>query len=234
MPVNSVSQGMIVQDFEHDGFIVTAPLLTDTACMDIESALTQIRNKGVGSRNLLEFAWCKELAQFLREHAAVNRFLPPDGVAVQCTYFEKSCEQNWLVPVHQDLSIPVAEKVDHPALPIWSEKEGSLFVQAPDGILQSLMAARLHIDECGAEDGPLRVVPGSHRAGRLGNEQALRARDEFGETICTVAKGAALLMKPLLLHASSKSSGRSRRRVLHFVFGPKTLPHGLKWAFAAQ
>jgi hypothetical protein len=234
MSVNSTSPNMTVQGFEHDGFIVTAPLLTDTACADIESALTQIQNKGVGLRNLLEFAWCKELAQFLREHSAVNTLLPSDAVAVQCTYFEKSREQNWLVPVHQDLSIPVAEKVEHPALPVWSEKEGSVFVQAPDEILQSLVAARLHIDECGPEDGPLKVVPGSHRAGRLDNQQALKTRDELGETICTVAKGGALLMKPLLLHASSKSSGRSRRRVLHFVFGPRTLPYGLRWAVTAQ
>jgi hypothetical protein len=234
MPVNTTSPNMIVQEFEHDGFIVTTPLLTDAACTDIESVLAQIRNKGVGLRNLLEFAWCKELAQFLREHAAVNGFLPSDAVAVQCTYFEKSPEQNWLVPVHQDLSIPVAEKVDHPALPVWSEKDGSVFVQAPDDILQNLVAARLHIDECGPEDGPLRVVPGSHRTGRLGNAQALKARDELGESIYTVAKGGALLMKPLLLHASSKSSGRGQRRVLHFVFGPKTLPDGLKWAVTAQ
>jgi ectoine hydroxylase-related dioxygenase (phytanoyl-CoA dioxygenase family) len=222
---------MTVQRFEHDGFIVTAPLLNNAACMEIESALTQIRNKGVGSRNFLEFAWCKELAQFIREHFAVNAFLPSDAVAVQCTYFEKTREQNWLVPIHQDLSIPVAEKVDHPELPVWSEKEGSVFVQAPDEILRSLVAARLHIDECGPEDGPLGVVPGSHQAGRLSNEQALRARDELGKTICTVAKGGVLLMKPLLLHASSKSSGRGQRRVLHFVFGPRALPYGLRWAF---
>lgn len=60
------------------------------------------------------------------------------------------------------------------------------------------------------------------------------ARDELGETICTVAKGGALLMKPLLLHSSSKSSGLGQRRVLHFVFGPRTLPCGLRWAFTDQ
>jgi hypothetical protein len=31
------------------------------------------------------------------------------------------------------------------------------------------------------------------------------------------------------LHASSKATGTSRRRVLHFVFGPRALPYGLEW-----
>jgi hypothetical protein len=39
-------------------------------------------------------------------------------------------------------------------------------------------------------------------------------------------------MKPLLLHASSKATVPNRRRVLHFLFGPKALPLGLSWAYA--
>jgi hypothetical protein len=39
-------------------------------------------------------------------------------------------------------------------------------------------------------------------------------------------------MRPLLLHASSKASGSSLRRVLHFLFGPRDLPHGLRWQHA--
>jgi hypothetical protein len=38
-----------------------------------------------------------------------------------------------------------------------------------------------------------------------------------------------MLMKPLLLHASSKVSIDSGRRVLHFVFAPAELPGGLRW-----
>jgi hypothetical protein len=38
-----------------------------------------------------------------------------------------------------------------------------------------------------------------------------------------------MLMKPLLLHASSKASVAGIRRVLHFVFGPAQLPGALRW-----
>ena len=41
-----------------------------------------------------------------------------------------------------------------------------------------------------------------------------------------------MLMRLLLLHASSKATGASRRRVLHFLFGPPRLPLGLAWAHA--
>lgn len=223
---------MTTHRFDADGFAVTSALLSHAACTAIETSLMQIQDKGVGLRYLLDFPWCKELAQSLRRHPAIGELLAPNSVAVQCTYFEKSKEQNWLVPVHQDLSIPVQEKIECPSLAGWSEKEGVIYVQPPDDILHQLVALRLHLDDCGADDGPLKVVPGSHRTGRLDSEAALRERDRHGEHICTVGRGGALIMKPLLLHASSKSIGNSRRRVLHFVFGPPSLPYGLRWRYA--
>src|SRR4051812_114307 len=50
--------------------------------------------------------------------------LPRGAVAVQCTLFDKSADKNWLVALHQDLSIPVPERVTHPDCSGWSEKEG--------------------------------------------------------------------------------------------------------------
>ncbi len=215
-----------------DGFAIIHPVLTSEMCDAISASLSQIPNKGIGSRSLLDMPWCGELAKFIREHPVMSRSMPREAVAVQCTYFEKSQHENWLVPIHQDLSIPVQAKVDHPALTGWSEKQGCVFVQAPDRILDELVAVRLHIDECGEDDGPLRLVPGSHKTGRLSNEDAIQLRDRQGEVVCTVARGGALLIKPLVLHASSKATGHGRRRVLHFVFAPSVLPFGLRWHYA--
>jgi ectoine hydroxylase-related dioxygenase (phytanoyl-CoA dioxygenase family) len=159
--------------------------------------------------------------------------MPTGSVAVQCTFFEKSAAINWLVPVHQDLGIPVAERVDHPALRAWSEKEGSLFVQPPADFLAQLIAVRLHLDPCTAQDGPLRVIPGTHRCGRIADEEAIALRSRGLEVTLCAAKGDALAMRPLLLHASSKATGTSRRRVLHFLFAPADPPHGLRWQHAA-
>jgi ectoine hydroxylase-related dioxygenase (phytanoyl-CoA dioxygenase family) len=97
-------------------------------------------------------------------------------------------------------------------------------------VLQQLVAVRVHLDDCGADDGPLRVVPGSHRMGVIADAAA--TRDSAGEVTCLVSMGAALVLRPLLLHASSKGNGNGRRRVLHVVFGPRELPFGLSWNVA--
>jgi ectoine hydroxylase-related dioxygenase (phytanoyl-CoA dioxygenase family) len=133
--------------------------------------------------------------------------------------------------MHQDLSIPVRERREGPRLAGWSEKEGVLYVQPPVEVLEQLVAVRIHIDDCGPDHGPLRVVPGSHRLGRLGERDIPAVRQERRERDCVVGPGGALIMRPLLVHASSKAVAPNRRRVLHFLFGPEELPLGLEWSY---
>jgi ectoine hydroxylase-related dioxygenase (phytanoyl-CoA dioxygenase family) len=219
--------------FEDNGYAIVPDVLSDAQCAAAASQVQLSEPGAGGTRCLLSQPWCASLASSLRAHPALATVVRADHVAVQCNYFEKSAGRNWLVPVHQDLSIPVAARVDHPALGGWSEKEGTLFVRAPEPVLAQMVAVRLHLDVCGADDGPLRVVPGSHRGGVLGAQDVLAVRDAGGEVTCLLAAGGALVLRPLLLHASSKGKGSSRRRVLHFVFGPAQLPFGLAWNVAA-
>ncbi len=165
----------------------------------------------------------------LRSHPQIAPQLPSDSVAVQCTAFSKTPETNWLVSLHQDLSIPVRERVQNPECRGWSSKQGVLFVQPPVAVLESLVAIRVHIDPCSAENGALRMVPGSHRLGRLDGDAQAKIRNVNGEVVVPVDRGGALLMHPLILHASSKAAVPNGRRVLHFLFGPRTLPLGLRW-----
>lgn len=211
-----------------DGVALVQALLNEQQCDDVARSLEPLQAGGAGSRRLLHETWCAALAEKVKAHPAVRAALPERARAVQCSVFEKSASRNWLVAIHQDLSIPVAERVDHPALSGWSEKEGALFVQPPEGVLAQLLAVRIHIDACALEDGPLRVVPGSQELGRVEPAQAALLGRAKGVTI-PAARGDALLMRPLVLHASSKASGTSRRRVLHLVFGPESLPCGLAW-----
>lgn len=219
--------------FASNGYLRVPDLLPGSACDGLAAQLAPLDASRGGTRCLLTHAWCTDLAGRLRIHPALAPLLPPDAVAVQCTHFEKSVDRNWLVPMHQDLAIPVAERVDDPALSGWSTKEGALFVHAPIALLEQLVAVRLHLDDCGPDDGPLRVVPGSHRFGRLEATDEQRLREATREVVCDAARGAVLAMRPLLLHASSKSSGSSRRRVLHVLFGPRRPGHGLSWHHAA-
>lgn len=63
----------------------------------------------------------------------------------------------------------------------------------------------------------------------LDSSTALRARSDLGEVHVSVPRGGVMLMRPLLLHASSKISANKPRRVLHFVFAPAIPPDGLRW-----
>ena len=95
-----------------------------------------------------------------------------------------------------------------------------------------MVAVRAHVDPCPAGSGALRVVPGSHAFGRLDGTRVDELRKERGEMIVPVPRGGALVMRPLILHGSSKATEPMPRRVLHFVFGPPNLPLGLEWQYA--
>ena len=94
-----------------------------------------------------------------------------------------------------------------------------------------MLTIRIHLDECGPDNGPLRVVPRSHIHGVLEADASRALRDMHGETTCTVSVGGALLMRPLILHASSASTRPEHRRVLHFEYAAADLPQGLQWAW---
>lgn len=226
------SQASMNQNFSCDGFAMVPGVLSALQCAEAGIKIVLADPAAGGTRNLLSQPWCADMAARLRLHPAVARCLKASGTAVQCTYFEKSADRNWLVPFHQDLSIPVAAKVDDPSLCGWSEKEGTLFVRPPLDVLRSLVAVRLHLDDCGVEDGPLRVMPGASQHTILQDEAIAALRATEAAVTCLASAGDALLLRPLLLHASSKGRGGSRRRVLHFVFGPAELPLGLRWALA--
>lgn len=92
-----------------------------------------------------------------------------------------------------------------------------------------MVTVRVHLDECGLDNGPVRVIPGSHQAGRLSAAEIARWREEHAAFPCVSARGGALVMRPLLLHASSPSTRPAHRRVVHLEFAAAELPSGLEW-----
>jgi hypothetical protein len=219
----------LISEFSDAGFVLLEDIVAPAACDQLGSHLSALAEHDAGSRILLERPWCRELASAIAQDSRIAPFLPPDPVSIQCTLFDKRTEKNWLVGLHQDLSIPVQARVDLPECSGWSIKEGQLFVQPPVQVLEQLVAVRVHVDACFADNGPLRVVRGSHKDGRLSQREAARKREAIGETVLPAGRGSSLIMRPLLLHASSRSTSNAPRRVLHFLFGPPELPFGLSW-----
>ncbi len=101
-------------------------------------------------------------------------------------------------------------------------------MQPPAELMSHMLAIRLHLDKSGFDNGPLRVIAGSHSEGRLSAEQVARW-DKQNFVICTVPKGGALLMRPLVLHSSSACAIPKPRRVIHLEFAAEELPQGLEW-----
>jgi ectoine hydroxylase-related dioxygenase (phytanoyl-CoA dioxygenase family) len=94
--------------------------------------------------------------------------------------------------------------------------------------MSGMLAIRLHLDESDCDNGPLRVIPGTHGHGRLSaTEIAAFAKNSFAT--CTVPKGGALVMRPLPLHASSACMVDKPRRVIHLEFAAQKLSDGLGW-----
>lgn len=143
--------------------------------------------------------------------------------------FDKTPVANWKVPWHQDLTICVRRRIDVDGFGPWSVKEGILHVQPPAEILEHILALRVHLDDAGPDNGALRVLPGTHRFGRLGEAEIERLRTEVPEVVCGVRAGGVMLMRPLLLHASSPCHRPDHRRVLHIEYSASPLPVGLAW-----
>ena len=105
-----------------EGFAVVEGVLARHECQQLAASAAQMVAATAGSRRLMTASWCQSLAAKLRADPRLQEVLPANYVATQCTYFSKCASRNWLVPIHQDLSIPVAEKVSAPGLRGWSEK----------------------------------------------------------------------------------------------------------------
>jgi hypothetical protein len=229
-----MTDGMTLDSFDTDGYAVVDGIFCPEETRELGRNASELARGRAGTRTLLNVPWCQALARPLLHDPRVSELAPRKPHAVQCTLFEKALDKNWLVPSHQDLSIPVAERVDSAHCTGWSRKEGGVFVQPPLSVLEELVVARVHLDAVDEHNGAMRVVPGSHRLGRLSPAQVAEVREANGERIVPVAQGAVMVMRPLLLHASSKVSVDMPRRVLHFVFGPGTLPEGLIWPLVAK
>jgi len=216
--------------FMTHGFAVIERCCSQSECDAVADHLESIT--GAGTRCLLDHDWCQALSTLLRNRLSEN--IPEIGslAAVQCSFFNKSTGSNWFVAYHQDRSIPVASSESAQNWPGWSQKEGTTFVHGPDEWLSSMIAIRLHVDDSTKDNGPLRVIPDSHGDGTPCPQQIDSLRQSSGEIELTLGRGGVVAMRPLILHASSKSRASAKRRVLHFLFGPHKLSGGLEWRWA--
>ncbi|MEM6804999.1 MAG: phytanoyl-CoA dioxygenase family protein, partial [Bacteroidota bacterium] len=98
----------------------------------------------------------------------------------------------------------------------------------PIEISQNIFSIRIHLDDATENNGALKVMPGSHKK-RFTDQEIRTITSNALPTSCEVHTGGIHLIKPLILHASSKSKNQKRRRVIHLDFASVDLPGDLEW-----
>ena len=212
---------------EH-GFEIVRGLAGGEVIEEMRSALGEMED--AGRRLALDGPAVATLLTLPAVRQLLDARLGGGWFAVRAIFFDKSREANWRVPWHQDLMIAVRERLEAPGFGAWSMKDGVPHVLPPAEILAGMLTLRLSLDDCDAGNGALRVIPGTHAMGRVADGDIAALREARGEVLCEMKAGDALLMRPLLLHASSRTADQRRRRVLHVEFAREELPAPLNWA----
>ena len=222
--------------FEQEGFAVTSALLSGleiaelVGLLEANPAPADSGPRRGGVRDVLDLMpQLRALAAHPAVTAIVEEVLGPGAFVVRATLFDKTGEANWKVPWHQDLTIAVAGRLETPGFGPWSLKSGVQHVQPTTEVLERMVTVRIHLDDCPGSNGALRVIPGTHRLGRLNQNHMQEYVNEERAVTCEALAGEALVMRPLLLHASGAASSPSHRRVMHFDYTVGELPDGLQW-----
>jgi len=222
----------MVESVQANGYAILPGIVDSTTIDALVDAIT-IANPDHSSyamRNLLQRV--PQIAEFSTSPAIlpfVQKLLGESARPIRGLLFDKIPGANWKVFWHQDVVIPVEERAEIPGFRNWSIKAGVQHVEAPVSVLQTMLSVRIHLDDCGADNGPLCVLPGTHVFGRLDSAAIENYKTNVAARECVAPRGGVILMRPLLLHASFPAKNPRHRRVIHIDYAGAALPSGLNW-----
>lgn len=229
-----------VEEVARDGFAIVPQLLDSETISNILEALANVKigngesqraGKFFGLRNLLNVVpFTRDLANDSVCRSLVAPILGTTARVVRGIYFDKHEHANWKVAWHQDMTIAVRERFAVDEYGPWSIKAGIHHVQPPVAVLDNMLTLRIHLDRADESNGALRVLPSTHKYGRLNSSQIDYWKQQQKPTTCAVPRGGAMLMRPLLIHSSTTAANPEHRRVLHFEYSSIDLPAGLLWS----
>ena len=230
---NSIHQ----QQLFDNGFSVMENIYSEE---EIQNILTIIDQTDSSNETFRKTNDLFAIRQFLREiptvidliftenlKSVMKEIIGEDFFVVKSIYFDKPETSNWYVPYHQDLTISVDKKMEIKNFELWTTKQNQFAVQPPIEFLENITTIRIHLDDTDENNGALRVVPKSHLK-KIYRPETIDWNKET-ETICRVKKGGIMLMKPLTLHSSKRTTNNKKRRVIHIEFSNRELPNELNW-----
>jgi ectoine hydroxylase-related dioxygenase (phytanoyl-CoA dioxygenase family) len=179
---------------------------------------TAPRRSRAGIRHALSLSPVAAVAREPQMIELARQVLGSEAFPFRATLFDKSPAANWLVVWHQDTALPLRERIELPGWGPWSVKEGIDYAHAPATALSHVLALRVSCDDSTLVNGPLRVLPGTHTLGVLSDDTLHDLSTRIAPVDCVVPKGGVVAMRPLVVHASSKSQTEMPRRVLHIEY----------------
>ena len=218
--MNGTAPIVTAYQISEPGFRIVEAVVSAEECDALVQSLSnpQVSRGRAGARHLMAVPEIARLACDERLMDIARRELRAEPFPFRVTLFEKSGKANWLVVWHQDTALPLKAPFDDNGWGPWSEKAGVAYAHAPAWALSRVWALRVHLDASTTDNGPLRVVPHSHRLEVLTDEAIGDVVRKSGFVECVVGQGGVLTMSPLIIHSSSKARIDAARRVLHVEY----------------
>ncbi len=197
------------------GYLTVPHVLQPSEVAALSAEVASLRRGRAGVRHVLTNDRIRRLANDARLVTLASDLLGGAAQPFKGTLFDRSPTTNWLVTWHQDLALPLRARIEAAGWGPWSMKGGRLYALAPAEVLAGVVALRVHLDDSTAENGPLRVLPDTHRLGRLSEARIAELVQSTAAVECLAPAGGIVALRPLAVHASSKSTSAVPRRVLH-------------------
>src|SRR5271169_5192446 len=159
MPTLSTKE---LRQIEDQGYVVVDSGLDAQTFRALDA---QLDTSSAGRRNLLDRSLVRQLARSNAVRSLMEPVLGPHCFAARGILFNKIDGANWKVSWHQDCVIAVEERREVYGWGPWSVKAGIHHVRPSSELMSRMLAIRIHVDDCGSDNGPLRVIPSSHKQG---------------------------------------------------------------------
>ena len=215
------------------GFFIDEDVFSGSECEQLLENLRGFDRGRAGARHLMSHPDVRRVASDPRMLRIARFALGADALPYRATLFDKSGAANWSVVWHQDTALPLQSQFDLHEWGPWSQKAGIIYAHAPTWALSQIVALRLHLDASTAENGPLRILSGTHALGVMSDADVFAVARSRPHLDCIVGRGGVMAMYPLLVHSSVKARSNSPRRVLHIEYANSlVLAPGIQLAVA--
>ncbi len=184
---------------------------------------------GAGTRHV-RIDGIKDLLAPTGSVGALAEQLLPNGRPVRVTVFNKSNDQNWLVPWHQDRVIAVQHKHDLAGYSAWTKQDDYWHCEPPIRAFEKSLFIRVHLDELTIENGAMQIASASHLNGFVPAGNARKVAEECEIDTGECKAGDLLACNSLILHRSGKSKSSALRRTIRIDYSAHELPEPLEWA----